>query len=138
MERKQDYTPEFRAETVKLVLAQGLSLAEAAKRLSVPKGTLGNWVANAKASTGPAAPGARTVTEVEAEVKQLRKELAETRMERDILKNFPRAALRPAPVGTETPGAYTEVVLRSSGRPLFGGLTPLKNMAQGLWRICVW
>ena len=40
MERKQDYTPEFRAEAVKVVLAQGLSLAEAAKRLSVPKGDL--------------------------------------------------------------------------------------------------
>lgn len=39
----QDYTPEFRTEAVKGVLAQGLSLAEAAKRLSVPKGTLANW-----------------------------------------------------------------------------------------------
>ena len=37
MERKQDYTPEFRAESVKLVLNQGLSLAEAAKRLSLQK-----------------------------------------------------------------------------------------------------
>jgi transposase-like protein len=34
------YTPEFRAEAVKLVLAQGLSLEEAAQRIAMPKGTL--------------------------------------------------------------------------------------------------
>jgi transposase-like protein len=32
MEPKQNYTPEFRAEAVKVVLEQGLSLAEAAPR----------------------------------------------------------------------------------------------------------
>ena len=87
-------TPEFRAEAVKVVLAQGLSLAEAAKRLSVPKGTLANWVASAKGSKTPAAPGARTVAELEAELKRLRKDLAEARMERDILKNRPREPAR--------------------------------------------
>ena len=45
MERKQDYSPEFRSEAVKLVLEQGLSQGEAARRLSMPKGTLANWVA---------------------------------------------------------------------------------------------
>jgi transposase len=70
MERKQDYTPGFRAEAVKVVLAQGLALAEVAERLSVPKGTLANWVASAKGSKPPAAPGARTVAELEAELKQ--------------------------------------------------------------------
>lgn len=42
------YTPEFRAEAVKLVLAQGLSLEEAAQRIAMPKGTLANWVSSAK------------------------------------------------------------------------------------------
>lgn len=37
------YTPEFRVEAVKLVLAQGLTLAEGAQRLAIPKGTLANW-----------------------------------------------------------------------------------------------
>ena len=32
------YTPEFRAEAVKLVLAQGLTLEEAAQRILMPKG----------------------------------------------------------------------------------------------------
>jgi len=85
MERRQDYTREFKAEAVKLVLEQGLSLAESAKRLSVPKGTLTNWVYSAKGGAA-SAPGTRTVAELEAEVARLRKELAEARLERDIIK----------------------------------------------------
>ena len=102
MERKQDYTPEFRAEAVKVVLAQGLSLAEAAKRLSVPKGTLANWVASTKGSKTPAAPGARTVAELEAELKQWRKELAEARLERDILKKATAYFARESLPGTRS------------------------------------
>jgi transposase len=86
LDQPQNYTPEFKAEAVKLVLNQGLSHMEAARRLSLPKGTLSNWVANAKNGTAAEAPGARTVPELEAEVARLRKELAEARMERDILK----------------------------------------------------
>jgi putative transposase len=81
------YTPEFRAEAVKLVLAQGLSLEEAAQRIAMPKGTLANWVSSAKrGNAGTVMPGSRTVPELEAEVARLRKELAETRMERDVIK----------------------------------------------------
>ena len=36
------YTPEFRAEAVKLVVDSGLSVGVAAKRLSVPKSSLAN------------------------------------------------------------------------------------------------
>jgi transposase len=86
MKKQQRYTPEFRAEAVKLVSEQGLSHETAAKRLSIPKGTLGNWVAASKASTRASAPGARSAADLEAENVRLRKELAEVRMERDILK----------------------------------------------------
>ena len=40
-------------------------------------------------------PGARTVVEPEGENKQLRKELAQMRMERDIVKNRLRGFPRP-------------------------------------------
>ena len=81
------YTPEFRAEAVKLVLAQGLTLDEAAQRIAMPKGTLGNWVSAAKRGNGSAvAPGSRTVPELEAEITKLRRELAESNMEREVLK----------------------------------------------------
>lgn len=54
----QSYTAEFRAEAVKLVLAQGLTLQKAPQRISVPKGTLANcWVANARGGKSVGAPG---------------------------------------------------------------------------------
>ena len=89
MSKNQSYSAEFRAEAVKLVLEQGLSQPAAARRLSIPKGTLGNWIAAAKtapAGAGGAAPGSRSVGELEHEIARLRGELAEARMKRDVLK----------------------------------------------------
>lgn len=86
MRKQQRYTPEFRSEAVKLVVEQGLQQSVAARRLSVPEGTLATWVAAVKSSSQPSVPGSRSATEVMAENAKLRKELAEARMERDILK----------------------------------------------------
>jgi len=82
------YTPECRAEAVKLVLKQGLALEAAAQRLSIPKGTLSNWTMAAKRrSMAPAAaPGSRSVAELEDEIAKLRRELAIERMEKEGLK----------------------------------------------------
>jgi transposase len=98
------YTPEFRAEAVRLVLEQGLSLEAAAERLSVPKGTLSNWVMAAKGGTisGAAAPGSRSVAELEAEVARLRKELAIERMEKDVLKKATAYFARESLPGTRS------------------------------------
>ncbi|OHX10218.1 transposase [Chromobacterium sphagni] len=86
MKTRKKYPVEFRAEAVKLVLEQGLK--EAAQRLVIPKGTLSkaNWVPAAKAGGDKPAPGARSVTELEAENARLRKELAEARLDRDLIK----------------------------------------------------
>ena len=78
MSKNQNYSPELRAETVKLVLEQGLSQPAASERLSIPKGTLGNWIVAAKKGSGgpgKVAPGSRSVTELETENARLRKEL---------------------------------------------------------------
>lgn len=83
---RKTYSIEFRTEAVKLVLEQGLTQAEAARRLSISKGTLANWVVAAKAGSEKPAPGARSVSDLEAENARLRKELVEARQERDILK----------------------------------------------------
>ena len=70
-----EYTAEFRSEAVKLVVQEGLSVDQAAKRLSVPKSSLGNWVRAsrsgelAKVGQGPPLP-----TETEMELARLRKE----------------------------------------------------------------
>ena len=90
MKKNQSYTAEFRAEAVKLVTEQKLSHQEAAARVGIPKGSLSNWVQAAKRQGEHAAGSAAmppTVAELQAEVARLRKELARTEMERDIVKN---------------------------------------------------
>jgi len=102
MKKQQRYTPEFRAEAVKLVTEQGLSQKDAAKRLSIPKGTLANWMAATKVFTRSSAPGARSAADFEAENARLRKELAEARMERDILKKATAYFARESLPGTRS------------------------------------
>jgi transposase len=81
------YTQEFRLEAVKLVLEEGLSWAVAAKRLSLPTSTMANWVKAAKAGKlGDVGKKYRPLTEVEIELARTKKELAEVKMEREILK----------------------------------------------------
>jgi transposase len=84
---RQSYTTEFRQQAVEMVARDGLSIAETSRRLSLSPKTLTNWVRRAKRGDSPetAAPG-REITDVEAELSRLRRENAELRMERDILK----------------------------------------------------
>jgi len=86
MKTKKHYTPEFKAEAVKMIREQDLSHEEAAKRLGIPKGTLANWVALDKERSGAKAPGKPSTKDLEEENRRLRKELAEARQEREILK----------------------------------------------------
>jgi len=81
------YTKEFREEAVKLVTEEKLSLPEAARRLSLPPSTLGNWVkANKEGRLGEVGKTYRPLTEIEMDLARTKKELAEVKMERDILK----------------------------------------------------
>ncbi|WP_247154285.1 IS3 family transposase [Escherichia coli] len=85
MSRKtQRYSKEFKAEAVRTVLENQLSISEGASRLSLPEGTLGQWVTAARKGLGTL--GFRTVAELESEILQLRKALNEARLERDIFK----------------------------------------------------
>ena len=102
MKNQQRYTPEFRTEAIKLVTEQGLSQKTAAERLAIPKGTLANWVAASKSSAHPSAPGSRSATELAAENARLRKELAEARIERDILKKATAYFARESLPGTRS------------------------------------
>lgn len=82
---RQFFTNEFKEEAVKLVVDGGLTVAEASRRLSISSQTLKNWVTKHRAG-GLSGPGSRSVSELEAEVSKLRKELAETQIEKEILK----------------------------------------------------
>ncbi|EIQ15817.1 transposase family protein [Shigella flexneri K-315] len=88
LRKNQRYSKEFKAEAVRTVLENQLSISEGASRLSLPEGTLGQWVTAARKGLGT--PGSRTVAELESEILQLRKALNEARLERDILKKQQR------------------------------------------------
>ncbi len=81
---KRRYTAEFRAEAVKLV-QDGVAQAEVARRLGITQTTLSTWcldLRKGKVGTG----GVKAVSEKDQEIARLRRENAELKMERDILK----------------------------------------------------
>lgn len=86
MRERRHYSDELKAEAVRMVVREGLSQPEAARRLGIPKATLGNWIVTFR-NSGPAVPeGTPTLAEVVAENARLRKELADSRMREEILK----------------------------------------------------
>ena len=81
------YTREFRQEAVKLVTEEKLSLPEAARRLSLAPSTISYWVKAFKAGKlVEIGKAQRPLTGVEMELARTKKELAEVKMEREILK----------------------------------------------------
>ena len=85
-QKKRTYSNELKSEAVKMVNEQGLSQEEVSNRLSIPKGTIAQWVAASKSGRTHSRPGDLSVAELAEENRRLRKELAEARMEREILK----------------------------------------------------
>ena len=81
------YTREFREESVKLVIEGGLSVPEAGRRLSLPPSTLNTWVNRYKTGKlGEVGKAQKPLTEAELELARVKRELAEVKMERDVLK----------------------------------------------------
>jgi len=79
--RRNRYTPEFRAEAVRLVRASADSVSKVARDLGLNAETLRLWVQAAQP------PGVVPLTDGERdELTRLRREVRELRMERDILK----------------------------------------------------
>ena len=81
---RRTYTSEFKQEAVLLVTKQGLSLAEAARRLGVRANLLQTWKQSLETNGPPASP--RQPTVLEAENARLRAENERLRMEREILR----------------------------------------------------
>jgi transposase len=81
------YTKELREEAVKLVIESGLSVPEVGRRLSIAPSTLQYWVtAYRKGALSGVGKQRKPLTEIEMELLQVKRELAEVKMERDILK----------------------------------------------------
>jgi transposase len=83
------YTDEFKVEAVRL--GESIGGNQAAKRLGIPESSLWNWIllsraGKLKAAGTTTAPVKRSVSEVEAENARLRKELASTKLDLEIVK----------------------------------------------------
>jgi transposase len=83
--KRRFFTPEFKADTVRLVLEEGKSIREVSRDLGLTESAVRAWVRQARIDAGNGAPGALTSTEKE-ELARLRRENRELRMERDLLK----------------------------------------------------
>jgi transposase len=87
MERRQrrKFTPEYKAEVVKLVRTSGKSVGRVSKELELTETALRAWVqrADIDEKKDPAGP---LTSDERAEVTRLRRELRTVTMERDFLR----------------------------------------------------
>ena len=84
---RRKFSPEFKAETVKLVRESGKTVGEVAHELDLTETALRHWVQQADIDQGKGPEGALTTAEKE-ELTKLRRENRTLRMERDLLKKW--------------------------------------------------
>lgn len=98
MGRPSKYPEQFRQDALELVANSGRPIAEVARSLGIAEGTLWNWVKAArKAADRDADPDALSESERD-ELRRLRKENAELRTDKEILRRaaayFARETMR--------------------------------------------
>jgi transposase len=81
---RRQFSEEFRAGAVRLVLDEGKTIGAVARELDLTASALAHWVRLAQADRTKGKTGLTTAER--AEMASLRKENRELRMERDILK----------------------------------------------------
>jgi transposase len=83
--KRRSFTPEFRADAVRLVREGSKSLPQVTKELDLTESALRNQVREADGGAGKASAGELSTAERE-ELVRLRKEVRHLEMERDFLK----------------------------------------------------
>ena len=83
---RRTFSPEFKLEAVRLVRERGIKISQAAQDLGLHENVLRKWVKDHAEHGGQAFPGRGKQRPDDAEVSRLRRELAKTKADRDILK----------------------------------------------------
>ncbi|SLN67847.1 Transposase [Aquimixticola soesokkakensis] len=82
------YSPDFKHEASQLVVARGVSVAQASRDLDVHATVLRRWVREFGSSGQDGFPGKGQLKPEDEEVRSLGREVAKLTAERDILKNY--------------------------------------------------
>ena len=85
-EKRQTYTAEFKREAVRLVMAHGYGITEAARNLGINATMLGRWKRELEDRENGAFPGKGRLSPDQEELHRLREENKRLWMEREILK----------------------------------------------------
>ena len=80
------FTEEFKKEAVRLFKQQDLTLAEVSRNLDIVPKSLKTWLALYDAGTFKASIGVAKLTPDQLRIRELERELAIAREERDLLK----------------------------------------------------
>jgi len=83
---RRKHSREFKLEAVKQVVVHGRSVTEVADSLGVNRNMLTRWKSELQSEGALAFPGHGKLRDIEAENRELRRELSIARQERDILK----------------------------------------------------
>ncbi len=83
---KSHYDPEFKKMAVELVISSDKSASEIARELGVKSDLVRRWCREFKARENGSFTGNGNLTPEQKELAQLRKELQDIKLERDILK----------------------------------------------------
>ncbi len=86
MNRRKKYTIEFKRDAVRLVTEQGYKQTEAARNLGIDRGMLGRWIKELQADGSEAFRGNGKLTPDQEELRRLRAENKQLKLEREILK----------------------------------------------------
>ena len=86
MGTRRKFTDEFKREAVKLATQPGVPLTKVAAELGVERSVLRRWILNTQGGRYEPTPGKSLKSDTQAELEQVKRELARVKMERDILK----------------------------------------------------
>ena len=93
--KQRKYTKEFKHEAVALSERDGVKVTQVAKELGISPAILYRWRAEQRENGEEAFSGKGKLKASDEENRQLRRELAQVTMERDILKKALRVFARP-------------------------------------------